>query len=179
MASALRNLWVGGKLFKSKTDSKPQHVRLKPSNSLMFLSLTDYLTVIILFQGFQMFSKEDHKKRLPVWLLLGRCFNKKLTEKKKKTPKPTKAILKLKLNDLTSVAPQLSRSEAASQTTSSCFRWKNFRPDMFHQNKKAFQTEKLGFSRKRHFKQEFSTFCGNLIPCPIFFPRNSLLAFLV
>ena len=132
-------------MFKSKTDSKPQHVRLKPSNSLLFLSLLRSTKLLSFFSGFQMFSKEDHK-RVPVFFVR-QMFQQK-THKKKKT-KPTKAILKLKLNDFTSVAPQLSRSEAASQTTSSCFPVEKFSTGHFSPKQKSFQTEKFRvFSEK-------------------------------
>lgn len=169
MASVLRNLWVGGKLFKSKTDSKPQHVRLKPSNSLLFLSLTDYLTVIILFQGFQMFSKEDHKKRLPVWLLLGKCFNKELTEKKKKH----RNLQKLSLSSNSTISPRWHHNcldqRRHHKQPAPVSGGKIFDRTCSTKTKKLSKQRNWGFLGKDILNKNFQLFAGILFLAQFFF----------
>ena len=145
-----------GRLFKSKTDSKPQHVRLKPSNSLLFLSLTDYLTVIIFFQVFKCSAKKITKKRVPVFFVR-QMFQQKTHRKKKK-----RNLQKLSLSSNSTISPRWHHNcldqRRHHRQPAPVSGGKIFRPDIFSPKQKSFQTEKLGVFAEKTCKQEFSTF---------------------
>ena len=145
-----------GRLFKSKTDSKPQHVRLKPSNSL-FLSLTDYLTVIIFFQVFKCSAKKITKKRVPVFFVR-QMFQQKTHRKKKKK----RNLQKLSLSSNSTISPRWHHNcldqRRHHRQPAPVSGGKIFRPDIFSPKQKSFQTEKLGVFAEKTCKQEFSTF---------------------
>ena len=135
-----------GRLFKSKTDSKPQHVRLKPSNSLLFLSLTDYLTVIIFFQVFKCSAKKITKKRVPVFFVR-QMFQQKTHRKKKK-----RNLQKLSLSSNSTISPRWHHNcldqRRHHRQPAPVSGGKIFRPDIFSPKQKASKQRNWDFRGK-------------------------------